>query len=386
MAKRYYEPLGFDLNYTYRIYMSEQQTDIDEQQQLTQEDRYSYALTIMERLKQHPDIESVSLSSAAMPYSLSVSTFNFYVNTDTAKYVDLRMRYVSSGFFDVFKVRITHGKPFDWTDPVSTKQVLISPARSGLFGSFSEEVYHISDIHTLRQGNINNEPLEIIGQTEKVKDTYYQPYYSSIFRSLEKGNARIDYNELAIRIRPGAEKGFEERFMKEMSKQLAIGPYTLVEIRSLKDMRKRAANISKVTDSLNSVYSITAFLIINIFLGIIGTFWYRTESRKSEIGLRLALGSSKREVKALLYTETLLLLFVSSVIGVNICINIGQSDIPKMLGIPRADSVQAGSGVEQYFITFAITFIFLAIISLIAVWYPAKQSSDIPPAEALHEE
>jgi hypothetical protein len=36
-----------------------------------------------------------------------------------------------------------------------------------------------------------------------------------------------------------------------------------------------------------------AFLLINVFFGIVGTFWLWTENRRSEIGLRMAIGSSK---------------------------------------------------------------------------------------------
>ena len=34
------------------------------------------------------------------------------------------------------------------------------------------------------------------------------------------------------------------------------------------------------------------FLLVNILLGIVGTFWFRTQHRRGELGLRVAVGST----------------------------------------------------------------------------------------------
>ena len=35
------------------------------------------------------------------------------------------------------------------------------------------------------------------------------------------------------------------------------------------------------------------FLLVNILLGIVGTFWFRTQHRRGELGLRVAVGSTR---------------------------------------------------------------------------------------------
>lgn len=390
IAKCYYEPLGFDIHNTYSIRMTEKsfdESDPDtEIKRLDSEDEYAYALMLMERLKQYPEIENVSFSNAGMPYSGSTSSSDFVVNSDSVPLM-IQVRYVSSEFFEVFRIKLTEGRFFDWTNPADKDYVLISPDRNNFLGGFNNKAsYPVSDVQTLKHSYTNDDAFSVTGKTEKLKSKFFDPYTNTIFHPLKKEDVNLLYNEIAIRTRPNTAKGFEERFIKEMKERLNIGPYMFSSISSLKKMQKNAMEWSGVTNNLNSVYAITLFLIINIFLGIIGTFWYRTESRTSEIGLRIALGSSKQKLKSFLYIETIFLLLISSVIGVNICINIGQTGLLKALGIPQADPVQVGSGIEQYFINFIITFLFLAIVSLIAVWYPARQASNMHPAEALHEE
>jgi putative ABC transport system permease protein len=352
---------------------------------LTQDEIYAYTLTLIDRLKQYPEIESVSISEAGIPYSGSVSTSDFVINADSIP-SSIQTRYVSSGFFDVFRIKLVNGYTFDWMDPASENSVLISSDRNGFFGDHTKSGYPVSDVHELKHSYKNDKIFTVIGITEKLKSQFFDPYTNTVFHSLARRDINLLRNEITIRTHPNAAKGFTERFVKNMKEQLNIGPYMFSNISSLDDMQKSSMKWSGITDNLNSIYAITLFLIINIFLGIIGTFWYRTESRTSDIGLRIALGSSKRKIKTFLYTETIFLLFISAVIGVNICINIGQTDLLNALGIPQANSEQIGSGIEQYFINFGLTFLFLAIVSLLAVWYPARQASNLQPAEALHEE
>ena len=380
IGKSYYEPRGFDISNTYTIEMD---ADLDEVEKLTESENESFALSLTERLKQYAGIEHVCFSYGSMPYSYSTYHGDYFINKDSISQT-LRTRHVTSEFFDVFRIKLTKGKFPDDTTPPNTTPIIISPNRNGYFGDATKASYPINKVNVFNNVRTAKEHDEIvIGVAEKLKSTFLEPYEYTMFRIISTHRL---YHEITIRINPNAAKGFEERFKSDMKNSLSIGPYTFSDITSIKDMQKEYTKGSGITDNLRSVYSIGLFLIINIFLGIIGTFWYRTESRKSDIGLRMALGSSKRRIKLFLYTETIIILLISAIVGVNICINIGQTDFLSALGIPQANHQDIGAGIEQYFINFGLTFLFLAVISLFAVWYPARQSSNMHPAETLHEE
>ena len=387
IGKAYHEPLGFDLNNTYSISMTKKSPKEYppgyEIERPTMEDEYSYVMTLIERLKRYPGVENVGISFGSMPFSRLYMRVDYAINADTVVQ-HMRMRNVSSEFFDVFRIKIDNGEIFDWTDPASKDQVLISPDRNGFFGDPKKSAHLISEVRKLGREINSDSKIDIIGITKKIKSSPFEPYNNTIFYPLTKSETNMSC-EITIRIHPNATKGFEERFAEDMKEQLNIGPYKLSRISSLKQEQKNYLTTIEIIH-LNGVYSITLFLIINVFLGVIGTFWYRTESRRSEIGLRIALGSSKRKIKSFLYSETIFLLLISAFIGVNICINIGQTDILTAIGIPKADPIVIGSGVEQYFINFGLTFLFLAAISILAVWYPTRQTSNLHPADVLHEE
>ena len=70
----------------------------------------------------------------------------------------------------------------------------------------------------------------------------------------------------------------------------------------------------------------------------------------------------------MIFGETLLILFIASMVGVNICLNINQTELLELLDIPISNRMEAGIGMEQEFINYVLTFGLLATISLIAVW------------------
>lgn len=378
IASRYLEPHGYDIKHTYCIKM-EQKEDTG----LTQEDKYNYAMTFTERVKNYPGIEYVSFSDASAPYGWNSRMQGLMINSDSS-YVNAHIFKVVPDFFDVFKLKIVKGQIFDESDINAGNRVIITPDRNDLFGDYGEPT-PINDVRELRT-NLNDEnPRIVMGIAEKQKRQYFDPYESAVFHPFKKEDYDLNRNEIAIRINPAADNDFVGRFKEEMKEQLMLGPYFLSSVTSMVDRRDMLTKRS-IGDNIKSVLAITAFLVINIFLVIIGTFWSRTESRRSEIGLRIALGSSKRKVRWQMFLETFIMLFISSIVGLYICINLGQSEILQSLGIPLADYEQAGFGSEQNFINYFITFIFLTIVTGLAVWYPAKLASDIYPAEALRAE
>lgn len=58
-----------------------------------------------------------------------------------------------------------------------------------------------------------------------------------------------------------------------------------------------------------------------------GTFWFRTRHRRSEIALRMAMGSSRGRIRWQLLGEGLLLLALASIPALMICSNMVMADV-----------------------------------------------------------
>lgn len=375
IGKIYWEDPGSDINHTYLIKMGKKDMDPNEM-----EDKSVYLSLFSERVKRFPGIESLSFSKAAVPNSYANSYNGYRVNEDSA-WTTLKYQQVSPGFFDVYKIKCLSGRVFEENDMLTENNIILAPNREGLIGEFGSTTYPIEEIKTV---NTRNEKWQVIGICEKTRRSLDEPFRSVLYKALPPDNIDLAYTDISIRVSPDADHNFPQKFVEEMRDQLFIGPYFLISLVPSKEIEKMFIDMY-LTDNTNSVLAITGFLLINIFLGLIGTFWFRSQSRRSEIALRIAMGASRWQVKWMMFAEIFIMLFFSSLISIYICINLGETELISSLGVPVAERGQEGIGKEQDFINYILTFAFLAIVSGMAVWYPAKQASEIAPAIALRD-
>ena len=109
-----------------------------------------------------------------------------------------------------------------------------------------------------------------------------------------------------------------------------------------------------------------------------GTFWFRTRHRRSEIALRMAMGSSRNKIRGQLLGEGLLLLVIAAIPAIIICMNMMLADLT------FTEATDAGWG--RFIICTLAVFSLMAMMVIIGIWYPASNAMKVQPAEALHDE
>lgn len=124
--------------------------------------------------------------------------------------------------------------------------------------------------------------------------------------------------------------------------------------------------------------AVNLFLLVNVFLAMIGTFWFRVNRRRSELGLRMAIGSSRIDLKRLVIGESLVILTIAAIPALLICLNMAYIDLLSS----EVMEVTFGRLLTVSFLTWGI----LAGIITLAVWYPSHKAVHLEPAEALHYE
>lgn len=378
ISTRYFQSTGFDIEHTYSIRIAtsdEGQSALKSEDKQARQDMLNDIWEIHDRIQKYPAVEYVSYSHNAFPYNGSWT--GNVVKVDSAS-MNVQMKRVSPDFFKVFKINIIDGIPFTWENSINSKVAIISAGADGLFSEWLPE--------QIKQIGEEQDLTRVIGVAERNKFDEYREYTPLVYYPLRRDHYwTADYREICIRVKPEADSNFEETFRKDMNSRLRVGHYYLAGITSIKDIRARYMAEADESSNLKSISSVSTFLIVNIFLGIIGTFWFRIQSRRSEVGLRMALGSTKSRIKSIFISETFILLLTASIVATIICVNISMGDLLQQISIPvpeRGKSV----AVSQYIINYGITFAFLLFISVLAVWYPANRASKIAPAEALRDE
>jgi len=182
--------------------------------------------------------------------------------------------------------------------------------------------------------------------------------------------------EFCVRVKSEEDRDFIGRFRQDMTQQLRIGNFFLGDIRSIPENKK--AYQKDDVDDLQMRAFVVLFLLVNIVLGITGIFWFRTQHRRGEIGLRVSLGDTPPQILRKYYMEGLLLLTAAMVPAMVVILILGKQGV-------LITYLMHFTGA-RYLIGFAITYILLALMITLGIWVPARKAVKVPPAEALREE
>jgi ABC-type antimicrobial peptide transport system permease subunit len=117
------------------------------------------------------------------------------------------------------------------------------------------------------------------------------------------------------------------------------------------------------------------FALVLASLGIYALVSYSVTQRTREIGIRLALGASAREVQGRILSQTLRLAAIGLAIGAAASALLARGAAALLFGVTPADPQ-----------TFAGMVLVLALVALVAGYLPARRASRIDPMVALRAE
>lgn len=371
----YNEPRGFDTGHCYLIEMGVLTDKSPDYKSGT--DWHDDILTLAERLRHRPEVEAVSLSQNAYPYNGSNST-------DPVQYDTLRSpgwtirRLVTPDFVRVFRYRGAQGE---------TPEQLAEMLRKGEFLA-SDNLYRR---YGIRMTSLVGKDFHLFGDTtyslrlgaalQNVRYSDFQQARSSYsfvynIEQLDRGFINPD-NELCVRVKENMDKDFIARLKADSESQYRIGNIYIADIRSFTDIR-RSYQQSMMNELRNYTVGM-AFLMLNIFLGLLGTFWFRTQQRRGEIALHKAMGATDGAVFGRLMSEGMFLLLIVTVPAVIIDVLLAHFEL---------NSWRNGTTLEWPRMAFsaAATFVLIAAMIGIGIGLPARRAMKVQPAEALHDE
>lgn len=373
----YNEPRGFDTEHCYLLsfdMLSEKSPDYVPYESVERQNDDLVAL--VNRLKTRPEIEAVGLGQNAYPYNGSNSGTILTVDTFSSNGYCVR-RYVSPDFIKVFKYRGVNGETPEQLADMLAKNPHLFLASDNLLRH--QGVEHLDAFVGREFSNeANRDTLELGAAIEVVRySDFSQGFYSvsMVWAFPEKYYYHL--NELVVRVKDNMDKDFAENIMADSWKSLRVGNYYISSVKSFDDIRDQFQR-SEYNDMRNSIAGVS-FLLLNIFLGLLGTFWFRTQQRVSEIAIRKVNGATSGDVfRRMIGEGELLLLLVVPLAAV----------LDYALTYFELNSNYGGAYFEPVRFTMCvlISWGLMALMVALGIAIPAYKAMKLQPAQALSEE
>lgn len=375
----YLEPRGFDTEHCYLINMgvltdkSPDYTPYSDTHKQSDEVR-----ELVERLRRRPEVEVVSLSLSAYPYNGSNGSAEVDYDTLHAPRWTIR-RIATPDFVRVFRYQGARGETSEQLAEILERGDFL--ASDNLYRKYGvpmtslvgkKEFYLFGDTtQTYRLGAVlQNVRWDDYSQAS----TSYSMVYNMNLLPDDWINAD---NELCIRVRADRDQNFMENLKADSEKQFRIGNLYISDIKSFKDIRRSFQQGD--TSQMRILVVGMGFLLLNIFLGLLGTFWFRTQQRRGEIALHKAMGATDGAVFGRLISEGIFLLLIVTVPAVIIDIVMAHFEL---------NSWRNGTTLEWPRLAFCVvtTFVLIAAMIGVGIGLPARRAMKVQPAEALHDE
>lgn len=347
-------------------------------------------LNLVDRARQYPDVEQATpVLSFVYPGAMGNGTSSFIAEGDSVAHTALFIEFLPhTHFFETYGFQSGKG---------SMSAAQLSDLDNGDYYIMTEDLLE----GMFRTHIYRNQRCWKVNGTDTcytaVKGTVKSCKYLSdkrpvpiVFMPLQNPDIRssLDNMRIVVRLKEGVRM---ERFLHDfrpwMLRQLRIGNLYARELQSYDEINA-AREFSDSTVLYRRSLSIALFFLVNLCLGVIGTFWMQTRTRREEVGVMLSYGATPHRIRLLLLGEGTALTTLATFIGCFIYLQYAFSE-----GLNTGSSLMEAvtpSWVDNFGLHFFFVSLMVYVILLLVVWIgiyiPARRISSISPTEALRDE
>lgn len=365
-----HEPMGLDIDRCYNLQLGnipKASPDYDRQHSNTPRQVAADIAHILAQLKKRKEVEAVCISQNASPYSYQNANIIINYNGKRTDSLDVIYRQVSPEYMQVFHYTDTkNGSYRPLEEALRRNEILLS---RNLTDYFHQRPEVMTGRYVTSGGG---QSYKIGGVFKTVKyDEYTEAYNNYQVVVLLPNSAYETWNELSVRLKPGREKAFIVHLHQT---DYRTGNIYISRVSSYKELRRNYLN--SYNDYFTPYRVGFVFILVNVFLGLYGTFSYRTWQRREETGLMKVLGATNTDIASRLFSEALFLLSIATGIAVIIALDLTYLKINRSYEGHYLDG-------GRFILTFIITYIIMALTILASILLPVLKALHIKPINVL---
>jgi predicted permease len=334
-------------------------------------DDAAYYSTLVGDLSQLSGVESVGLSMYFPSYLTVPVPTDGVARADAVDSgnVQARTEITSPRFFDTVGITRLQGRDFTWDDTARGAPVAIVNA------ALARALYPAGDAmgkHIRIGDKAAAEPIEIVGVVaDAAVGNIREPHGPVVFRPLLQEPQRALVPIVHLRV-AGDPKAAGDALVRAVA---SYGRH-FVRTRMLNTLEEQVDH-SLLQERLVAVVSsfFAGVTVLLACLGVYGLLAYAVARRTREIGVRIALGATRRSVLRMILGEGVVLAGVGVAVGIPCALAAGRFTRSLLYGLAPSDPTTIGIAAA----------LFLTVGTAAGFW-PAMRASSIDPTHALRQD
>ncbi len=332
----------------------------------TAESGVEFDRQLLAKLSALPGVESAALSSRE-PLgfgggSTSVKPAGYVSQANES--METKVAIISPNYFQTLRIPLVKGRDFTGQETMkSQRAVIVSEAFVDRYWPNQEAIGKQLNSDLTHEwftvvGVARNSKVDALN--EKPTPFVYLPLYQ-VYRANMIINARVKGNPLAAR-------QTIENAIHELNGDLVVFDITSLEIR-----QQFASFPQRVAGTFVGAFGLLALVLAAV--GIYGVTAFTTRQRTHEIGIRVALGASKRDVLRMVLGQGLRLTLLGVGLGLAVSFALTRFLSSLLVGVTNTDAL-----------TFSSIAVLLCAVALLASLMPARRAMRVDPVRALRHE
>lgn len=331
----------------------------------------AFAERVVAALRAQPGIESVSLGDH--PPEPGRRTFGRVEvpgrpSSDRAAHFNWTL--VAPQYFETVQIPLLKGRDFTDRDREGAEPVMIlgEAAATRLFGSHADAVGRYVTVHSTLRGPDGSMPVprsvQVVGVVGDVR--FGRQPAPAVYVPL----AQLYAPTLTVLVRRSASQVQRSPDLRRLV--AALDPNVLVLSVEPLTARGNGPVETQLRVAAAVAASVASIGLWLASIGVYGVTAYTVSQRTREIGIRLALGATVRDVAWIAVGHAIRLVTIGSVLGILIAVMAGRLLARSPLGLPGFDAAVLGSAAA-----------ILAVVCLVACALPVSRACRIVAVDAL---
>jgi predicted permease len=333
---------------------------------------------IADKLAAIPGVDSVGFAQNVPMDGIDPAWNNIFIEgkNDRAGSAPMRLfNYISPGYFHSQGTRLVAGRDYTWDDIYGLRPVGIvseNLARESWGSAQAAIGKHFRIMPTQSWVEVVGVAQDVHqnGVDEEAPATVYWP----VMLKLPWENNSID-TERALTFVVHSDRAGTESLRSEIQQAVwqVNGSLPVASMQTMGEIYSRSMARTSFTLVMMAIAGAMALALS--LIGIYGVISYAVSQRTREIGIRLALGAQKRELRWMFVRSALALTGIGVVIGLGTAAAVARLIRTLLFGVSPLDPL-----------SFIVVPLILALAAVLASFLPAARAATVNPVDALRAE